>query len=376
VSNRFAGTLLWATVTVLFLSGRGKADDKPMPRYWQQATGLEAGGNYDAAIGVWMTTAKDSVLPLESRREAYQHAELLRAFFTVPIAPADDTWRAHLPIAGKIVAGKENSTVYPASDVRIVALWIMAKQDALKDESAAAWDLLERMEDEYAGLLRLKPRWRAIAAGVNDLQSNLADAAFQKKDYAKASGWYRHLIEQHPADAQVALWKARVAAMEKEPAALFEQAQQCRQRNKPAEAVKLYQDLLTRFPYSVFACRAQFALGAACAETGDYAKAVEELRKVSQLIPEDSLALTAMLRIASYFRGPLNDLEAALKEYEGVLRLFPTDPHADQAFFAVGAIYEEVGEPDKAKAVWKQLINSFPKSPLAEEAKKQMKDEG
>lgn len=65
--------------------------------------------------------------------------------------------------------------------------------------------------------------------------------------------------------------------------------------------------------------------------------------------------------------------DGALSEFQKVLSLPPDKPLKDDALFNIGLIYAHFGNPqrdvEKSLEVFKRLINHYPKSALAEQAK-------
>ncbi|RJR15598.1 MAG: hypothetical protein C4581_11870 [Nitrospiraceae bacterium] len=67
------------------------------------------------------------------------------------------------------------------------------------------------------------------------------------------------------------------------------------------------------------------------------------------------------------------DYQGALKENRKVLSLYNTAPPSDQALFNIGLVYAHYGNPDKdykeSGRYFEQLIQKYPGSPLAEQAR-------
>jgi len=68
-----------------------------------------------------------------------------------------------------------------------------------------------------------------------------------------------------------------------------------------------------------------------------------------------------------------SNYDGALSEFQKVLALPPDKPLKDEALFDIGLVYAHLGNPhrdvEKSLEFFKRLINHYPKSSLAEQAK-------
>ena len=119
----------------------------------------------------------------------------------------------------------------------------------------------------------------------------------------------------------------------------------------------------------------------------DFNKSLMYFEKLIEEYPESPLAVQAKIWVELLKKITLEDeylvrsarmltsgdYQGSLKENRKVLSLNNTAPPADQALFNIGLIYAHYGNPDKdyreAALYFGKLIQKYPESPLAEQAK-------
>ncbi|MBI5787231.1 MAG: tetratricopeptide repeat protein [Candidatus Schekmanbacteria bacterium] len=89
---------------------------------------------------------------------------------------------------------------------------------------------------------------------------------------------------------------------------------------------------------------------------GKYKEAVERCRKLLSTYPSASLADNTQNVIGYLYVTYLKDYVYGRKEYEKLLMLYPTSEFHDNAVFAIGRCYEEMGFYESALRYYRKLI--------------------
>ena len=67
------------------------------------------------------------------------------------------------------------------------------------------------------------------------------------------------------------------------------------------------------------------------------------------------------------------DIEQAIKRYQVLVEKFPKSRLADDALYGLGEVYKRTGRVNPARKAWEQLIEDYPKSDKAKNAKRRLK---
>jgi tetratricopeptide (TPR) repeat protein len=138
------------------------------------------------------------------------------------------------------------------------------------------------------------------------------------------------------------------------------------------KASVLYQEILAKYPRSSSAPFAQFQLANRYFELHQYEKAAEAYQEfLRQYRGHETLVPMVHLRLgyAHLFR---EDYQAALSDFQRVIE----DPNAwnrDQALYEAGRVLEGLDEREAAIQKYEGLIKEFPRSPWAGEAQSRLK---
>ena len=164
------------------------------------------------------------------------------------------------------------------------------------------------------------------------------------------------------------------------------------------ESLNTFADLLRSFPNGKFASPARFRTAEACRKTGDNAKASEsalaikagdpcrrdalwllgetygDMKDSARAIqysnlfvtefPSDSLAPSALFRLAREHQNA-GAWEDAAETYRRISSGYPTSDVAEQACFAAGFCFMKAANPVRAIQEWNGLASKFPGRPLA-----------
>ena len=105
---------------------------------------------------------------------------------------------------------------------------------------------------------------------------------------------------------------------------------------------------------------------------GNYEAARAMLRKYLADAPRSDEASDAMFFIAdSYFKEKL--YEEAILEYQNIIETWPASPKIPLCQLNQGLALLEIGKPNEASLFFESLIEAYPESPEAAEAKKHLK---
>ena len=105
---------------------------------------------------------------------------------------------------------------------------------------------------------------------------------------------------------------------------------------------------------------------------GDYEAARALMRKYLADSPRSDEASDAMFLIAdSYFREKL--YEESILEYQNIIEIWPASPKIPLCQLNQGLALMEIGKPNEASLFFESLIEAYPESPEAAEAKKHLK---
>lgn len=157
--------------------------------------------------------------------------------------------------------------------------------------------------------------------------------------------------------------------------------------------IEEYRKFIEQYHDSQYASQAQYQIAMAYFNqieapdkgAGAAQKALEEFQRLKRLYPRNPYREVIDIRIekskntiADYefivgrFYFKKDSYRAALGRFEGLLRRFPDYKKADETLYLIGLSYKGLKELDKAKDVFKELIQRFPNSPFIEKAKKEL----
>jgi len=147
-------------------------------------------------------------------------------------------------------------------------------------------------------------------------------------------------------------------------------------------AMKGYESIVTKYPYSSMASEAQFRIAAALEQDRkfeDAFKAYQQLISRYRHSSQFSEALDRQYSIATLSRTKRTGRALGFKvrlsseEVIGMLKQIianaPQGVHAAEAQFEIAAIHDEEGQHDQAIAAYRKVADNYPSSKLAAEAK-------
>jgi tetratricopeptide (TPR) repeat protein len=136
------------------------------------------------------------------------------------------------------------------------------------------------------------------------------------------------------------------------------------------KAVKIYENVVEKYPKNSQVSQALTQLGAAYEEKGDIPKAVQSYNRLLQGLegqPKKDLRAYTLLQVGKLNRQQ-GDLQGALKIFAQVRTDHPGTDWAGEALSETGKAWQEQRDYAKATATYKQLIKEMPAGFLAAEA--------
>ena len=113
-------------------------------------------------------------------------------------------------------------------------------------------------------------------------------------------------------------------------------------------------------------------LGLVSLQSGNPDQAVEHLQDILKAKKATKLKGDILMAIGNGFLAQGHSKQAA--SYYGLfLREYPKSRHTPQALYYLGQAMKDLGEVEKQKILWKELIKNYPQSSLAKRAKKQLR---
>ncbi len=175
-----------------------------------------------------------------------------------------------------------------------------------------------------------------------------------------------------------------------EPNAEYERAQSFYENKKYNQAIDAFERILFYHPSSEYVDDAQYWLGRVYLEKKDYDQAVVEFEYLIRNFPNSAQVEEAyFFRAKAYLLGApshdrdLSDLEKAIRLLDEFLTRFPNSEYTDNARNEIlsarnrlakkelesGKLYIKLKEPDAALLYFKYIMNAYPETESAREAK-------
>jgi len=235
---------------------------------------------------------------------------------------------------------------YPQSRFVDDALWYLAKAylfslpargEASFHDEGKAISAYQTGLDKYKGI-----RWERLSDTTGKPPDNLTSSLLKGEiEKLKMAATQRDALE-----TQIKIESEPQKAVK----LYFNLAKAHRSLANFPQAVKIYRQIIQRFPIQKEAAQAQFEMG--------------------EVYFNDKIALFDELHYA-----PLSDLlkrlayEKAIKQYQKVVNNYPESEWAPQAMHRIGKSYLHMEEYTKAKEACERLIEKYPESSLTAKAK-------
>ena len=198
-----------------------------------------------------------------------------------------------------------------------------------------------------------------------------------RKKYAKAEEAFSKFLEQYPQDRR-------------RPEALSSLADALYADKRYEEAKFQYRRFLELYPVHPEAAKAQFSIAMAAfhrlktidRDQSTTQEALQEFQRLVQYYPQSSYAAEAKEKIAAcrerlaayelyvgryYYKQ--GTFPAAISRFGGLLKVYPDVSFADEALFLLGDAYLRSKQPQQAAGAFDELVQRYPQSSYAHQAK-------
>jgi len=247
-----------------------------------------------------------------------------------------------------------------------------------------------------------------------------ADTAYKQQNYAQALSLLRRMQEKYPDSKQAVRGWEYIAQCENalgDPMAAFEAYQKIWERHKDfaqlatitrnqmkignyflknkeyKNAITVYEKILENAPHSDVAAGAQYSLAQAYLGSEDYGAARAELAKLIRNYPSSQLVDDAMFDLgyvaylqakdAPYDQGATSEAISAFRTF---ISNFPSSPKVAEAqqhirtlrsrkaaaLFRTAEFYENVRVPKAAQITYREVIEQYPDTTYADEARRRL----
>ncbi len=133
------------------------------------------------------------------------------------------------------------------------------------------------------------------------------------------------------------------------------------------KAISLYRQVVEQFPHSDIAPYALYQLGIALERDNQHALAIEAYEKFAERHGDMEAMLGLVYQRLGYASWVNGDPEKAEQAFASVLST-PGALNKDHALFELGKLEEAQSRPEGALARFQELMDTYPNSPLANEA--------
>ena len=99
--------------------------------------------------------------------------------------------------------------------------------------------------------------------------------------------------------------------------------------------------------------------------------------KLSNIYPDDPIAVKALYRLAEIYAGDLQDFETCIEKYDYIADEYPSHVDAPKARFMAGYTLANImGDFDRAKVEYEKFIRDYPNHPLVESVQFELRNLG
>jgi outer membrane protein assembly factor BamD (BamD/ComL family) len=106
-------------------------------------------------------------------------------------------------------------------------------------------------------------------------------------------------------------------------------------------------------------------------------RALKTYDKLTNMYPDDDLAVKALYRMAEIYAGDLQEFETCVDKYTYIADEYPSHPDAPKARFMAGYTLANImGEYDRAKVEYEKFIRDYPKHSLSESVQFELRNLG
>ena len=106
-------------------------------------------------------------------------------------------------------------------------------------------------------------------------------------------------------------------------------------------------------------------------------RSIKTFEKLSNIYPDDDLAVKAIYRLAEIYAGDLQDFETCVAKYDYIADEYPSHPDAPKARFMAGYTLANImNDQDRAKVEYEKFIRDYPNHALVESVQFELRNLG
>jgi len=106
-------------------------------------------------------------------------------------------------------------------------------------------------------------------------------------------------------------------------------------------------------------------------------RSIKTFEKLSNIYPDDALAVKAIYRLAEIYAGDLQDFETCVAKYDYIAEEYPSHVDAPKARFMAGYTLANImNDQDRAKVEYERFIRDYPNHALIESVQFELRNLG
>ena len=106
-------------------------------------------------------------------------------------------------------------------------------------------------------------------------------------------------------------------------------------------------------------------------------RSIKTFDKLTNIYPDDDLAVKALYRLAEIHAGDLQEFEVCIEKYTYIADEYPSHADAPKARFMAGYTLANImGEYDRARVEYEQFVRDYPEHPLVESVQFEIRNLG
>ncbi len=180
---------------------------------------------------------------------------------------------------------------------------------------------------------------------LDEARFKIEECYFRLGEYGSRIDILRNFVRKYPKSKRT-------------PKFEFELAQYWESQNNFREAIRTYTHIIQEFSWSSLAQRAKLGLSECYFRIGSHEKAIKTCKELIHT----NLRIQAQTQLARiYFL--LAHYDKAIYEYEVLVNDFPESDEARDARYQIGLCYEYLGSQNEARITWQTFINKYPEDP-------------
>ena len=308
---------------------------------------------------------------LEAARKGYE-AVLPSAASTEAVEPAVARFRIGEALAkkGALPAAQQQwRKVYVGEPMHPLAEEALARLTESKAPPITAEERIAR-----AKILTANRGWPRALEELALVPADAPQAVRDEADYWIGTTKF-HMRRDYDVAAQklLGVWQ-RLPGDERKVDALFHGARAWSRADKDDEAQKGYRELLQKFPRSKLASEASFLIGWLDFNRGKYKEAIPALEETLKRYGSSQFGDDARWYLG-FSRWLSGDINGALGDFEKLAKMSGALSGGKGAYWR-GRALDALKREDEAKSVWRALVNEYPFSYYALQARVRLKDKG